>query len=46
MKKPLLYLGGIPMEIVYDQDKVFTVSENGGDLILNETFRAYTREQS
>jgi hypothetical protein len=34
------------MEIVYDQDKVFMVSENGGDLILTDTFRAYTSEQS
>ncbi|MBW3545810.1 MAG: hypothetical protein KY428_09485 [Bacteroidetes bacterium] len=28
------------------QDKVFIVSENGGDIILTEAFRAYTREQS
>lgn len=40
------YFGGIPLEIVYDQDKVFLVSENGGDLILTDTFRSYMREQS
>lgn len=40
------YIGGVPDEVVYDQDKVFIVSENGGDIILTETFRAYTREQS
>jgi transposase len=40
------YIGGIPLEMVYDQDKVFMVSENGGDLILTDAFRAYTREQS
>lgn len=45
-EKAFAYIRGVPMEIVYDQDKVFMVSENGGDLILTDTFRAYTREQS
>lgn len=40
------YIRGIPDELVYDQDKVFIVSENGGDIILTDAFRAYTREQS
>lgn len=40
------YIRGIPDEIVYDQDKVFIVSENKGDIILTEGFRAYTRERS
>jgi transposase len=40
------YFGGIPCTIVYDQDRVFLVSENKGDLILTEGFRAYVREQS
>ena len=39
------FLGGIPDEIVYDQDKVFMVSENKGDLILTDRFRAYVRER-
>lgn len=39
------YIGGVPEEIVYDQDKVFVVSENGGDIILTEAFRKYTRAQ-
>jgi hypothetical protein len=39
------YFGGVPQVIVYDQDKVFLVSENKGDLILTEVFRAYVREQ-
>ena len=38
--------GGIPDEIVYDQDKVFMVDENQGDLILTDAFRAYTKERS
>src|SRR5690606_24197645 len=40
------YFGGVPRVIVYDQDKVFLVSENRGDLILTEVFRAYVREQA
>lgn len=39
------FIQGIPDEIVYDQDKVFIVSENGGDLILTDAFRAYCREK-
>ena len=45
-EKAFAFIRGIPLEIVYDQDKVFMVSENGGDIILTDTFRAYTREQS
>src|SRR6195952_996439 len=44
-EKAFAFFGGIPDEIVYDQDKVFLVSENKGDLILTEGFRAYTRER-
>jgi transposase len=40
------YIKGIPDEIVYDQDKVFIVSENNGDIILTQAFRAYTIDQS
>lgn len=39
------YIRGIPDEMVYDQDKVFLVSENKGDLILTDGFRAYVRER-
>ena len=35
------YFGGIPKEIVYDQDKVFLVNENLGDLILTAEFKAF-----
>lgn len=44
-EKAFGYIGGIPDEVVYDQDKVFVVSENGGDIILTEAFRGYTRAQ-
>jgi hypothetical protein len=37
------YIGGIPLEMVYDQDSVFMHDENKGDLILTEQFRAYCK---
>jgi transposase len=40
------YFRGVPDEIVYDQDKVLLVSENKGDLILTDIFRAYMRDKS
>jgi transposase len=36
------YMQGVPDQIVYDQDKVFIVSENAGDIILTDVFRSYT----
>jgi len=41
--KAFEYFGGIPKEIVYDQDKVLMVSENLGDLILTEVFQAFVQ---
>lgn len=41
--KAFEYFGGIPRVIVYDQDKVFLVSENLGDLILTEEFQAFCK---
>jgi hypothetical protein len=40
------FIGGVPDEIVYDQDKVFIVSENSGDIILTTMFRNYTRHHT
>lgn len=45
-EKAFAYFKGIPKEVVYDQDRVFLVSENGGDLILTHEFRTYVREQA
>ena len=45
-EKAFSYFRGIPDEIVYDQDKVFMVSENGGDIILTKEFQNYTRQRS
>lgn len=39
------FYGGIPNEIVYDQDSLMIVSENAGDLILTEKFQAYREER-
>lgn len=38
------YFSGVPRKIVYDQDKVFLVKGNLGDLILTHGFRALVRE--
>ncbi len=40
------FINGVPDQIVYDQDKVFIVNENSGDIILTDTFRNYTRDKS
>jgi hypothetical protein len=39
------FFEGIPDQIVYDQDKVFIVAENKGDIILSARFLAYTKER-
>lgn len=39
--KAFRFFGGRPSEIVYDQDRVMVVSENGGDIIYTETFDNY-----
>lgn len=41
--KAFEYFGGIPCEIVYDQDKVLLVNENLGNLILTEVFQAFVK---
>ncbi len=45
-EKAFEYIQGIPDETVYDQDKIFIVNENKGDVVLTAEFRAYTREQT
>jgi len=40
------YINGIPDEVVYDQDRVFMISENNGDIILTSGFKAYMQTQS
>ena len=45
-EKAFSFINGVPDEIVYDQDKVFIVSENHGDIILTQAFRTYTQQQT
>lgn len=44
-EKAFAFFDGIPEEIVYDQDKVFMVSENKGDLMLTAVFKQYVRSK-
>ena len=37
------YYGGMPKEIVYDQDHLILVSENAGDLLLTKEFAEYQK---
>lgn len=39
------FFGGIPRDIVYDQDRTMIVDENMGDLILTATFKQYTKSR-
>jgi transposase len=41
-----LLLGGIPKELVYDQDKLLLKDENGGDLIQTQEFKRYVESES
>ena len=38
------YLGGKPRQLVYDQDSIIVVSENGGDIIHTKAFTAFLAE--
>ena len=35
------HFGGMPQEMVYDQDNLIAVNENAGDLLLTQDFQAY-----
>ena len=40
------YFGGVPEELVIDQDKLMVVSENHGDIIYTKDFQQFIDEQS
>lgn len=40
-QKAFEFYGGMPKEIVYDQDRIIIVSENAGDIICTEGFQNY-----
>lgn len=37
------HFGGVPLELVYDQDKLMVVSEHAGDILFTEKFSAYLK---
>lgn len=39
------YFGGVPEEMVIDQDKLMVVSENAGDIIYTDDFKYFIEEQ-
>lgn len=39
------FIEGMPDTVVYDQDRLFIVDENKGDLVLTEQFRAYSGQR-
>ena len=39
------YLGGVPRELVIDQDHLLVVSENAGDIIYTSDFQTFIEEQ-
>lgn len=39
------FFSGMPKEVVYDQDRLFLVDENLGDLMLTQDFKNYVFEQ-
>jgi len=38
------YFGGMPKQLVYDQDSIIVVSENGGDIIHTQAFTTFLAE--
>jgi len=38
------YIGGMPRQLVYDQDSLMVVSENNGDIIHTQAFAAFLAE--
>jgi len=39
------YFGGVPKELVIDQDSLMVVSENAGDIIYTDDFKYFIQEQ-
>ena len=39
------YIGGVPEELVIDQDRLMVVSENAGDIIYTDDFKYFIEEQ-
>jgi transposase len=44
-EKAFMFYGGVPKELVYDQDRTMLVDENLGDLILTAGFKQYCQNR-
>ena len=44
-EKAFEFIGGIPEELVYDQDTLFISDENKGDFLLTEVFQKYVSKR-
>jgi transposase len=44
-EKAFKYFGGKPKELVYDQDSIIVVSENGGDIVYTRQFDVYQQTE-
>lgn len=42
-KNAFKFFGGLPKIVLYDQDRVFCINENYGNIILEETFEKYVQ---
>ena len=42
-EQAFIYFGGNPRQMVYDQDKLMVVSENGGNILFTSKFEAYLK---
>jgi hypothetical protein len=40
------YYQGVPAQLLYDQDKVFVVDENLGDVVLTSAFQRYVQQEN
>jgi transposase len=45
-ERAFAFILGIPIVIVYDQDRVFLVDENSGELLLTESFKSYRQSRN
>ena len=44
-KQGFEHIQGVPSELLYDQDSVFVVDENLGDVVLTAAFKSYVDQE-
>lgn len=45
LERAFCYIGGVPQELLFDQDRLVLVSERCGDLLPTEVFEAYRQQR-